>query len=153
MKKGSILTCGSWKAARQLCNILAEEEGSTMDIVHCYDAINQFNAWYPKYQKRCLNRARQLPTVTALRLPYIEKAKEIFQDELKKMINKGLTKLETINNIFWHYYGMNAGPLRVMESGDLAQKLAEQLVSDSVDRDGIDDKQEEELPPFTVDQI
>ena len=124
-----------------------------MDIVHCYDAINQFNAWYPKYQKRCLNRARQLPTVTALRLPYIEKAKEIFQDELKKMINKGLTKLETINNIFWHYYGMNAGPLRVMESGDLAQKLAEQLVSDSVDRDGIDDKQEEELPPFTVDQI
>jgi hypothetical protein len=138
MKKGSILTCGSWKAARQLCNILAEEEGSTMDIVHCYDAINQFNAWYPKYQKRCLNRARQLPTVTALRLPYIEKAKEIFQDELKKMINKGLTKLETINNIFWHYYGMNSGPLRVMEIEELAQKFAEQLVSDSVERDGTD---------------
>ena len=54
------------------------------------------------------------------------------------MINKGLTKLETINNIFWHYYGMNSGPLRVMEIEELAQKFAEQLVSDSVERDGTD---------------
>jgi hypothetical protein len=56
---------------------------------------------------------------------------------LKKMINKGLTTLETIN-IFKHYYGMNAGPLRVMKRGELAQKLADQLVSDSVERDGTD---------------
>ena len=62
-----------------------------MDIVHCYDAINTFNVWYPSYLKRCLNRDSQF-IVTAL--VYIEKAKEISQDEFKEEINKGLKNHE-----------------------------------------------------------
>ena len=126
-----------------------------MDIVHCYNAILSFANWYPKFQEeRCLYRASQLPAVKALRLPYIEKAKDILSlYELVLMIYKGLSKRQTIN-IFQHYYGMNAGPLRDMERVDLVQKLADQLVSDLVGRDGTDDKQEEEVPaPFTVYQI
>jgi hypothetical protein len=92
LKEGSALTCGSWTAAKWLCDKLAAEEGSTMDIVHCYDAINTFNVWYPSYLKRCLNRDSQLPIVTAL--VYIEKAKEISQDEFKEEINKGLKNHE-----------------------------------------------------------
>jgi hypothetical protein len=154
-KKKSILTCGCWDAAERLCEILTAKVGSIMDIVHCYNAILSFANWYPKFQEeRCLYRASQLPAVKALRLPYIEKAKDILSlYELVLMIYKGLSKRQTIN-IFQHYYGMNTGPLRDMERVDLVQKLADQLVSDLVGRDGTDDKQEEEVPaPFTVYQI
>ena len=150
---GDELTCGCWDAAKRLCGILAKEVGSTMDIVHCWDAVWNFGHWYPQYQKRCLYRTSQLPTVKALRLPYIEKAKDISLGVLVQLIYKGLTKIQTIR-IFWHYYGINWGPLRKMERVDLAQKLAEQLVLDSVGRGGNDDKEEEEVPaPFTVYQI
>ena len=148
-KKKSILTCGCWDAAERLCEILTAKVGSIMDIVHCYNAILSFANWYPKFQEeRCLYRASQLPAVKALRLQDI-----LSLYELVLMIYKGLSKRQTIN-IFQHYYGMNTGPLRDMERVDLVQKLADQLVSDLVGRDGTDDKQEEEVPaPFTVYQI
>ena len=132
MKKGSALTCGSWTAAKWLYNKLAAEERSTIDIVHCYDAINS-------YLKRCLNRDSHLPIVTALVLPYIEKAKEISHDELKEEINKGLKGHEIID-IFRFYYKASQGqvPYNNMNKRELVQKLVEQLVSDSVERDGTD---------------
>ena len=149
----SILKCGCWDSAKRLRDILKTKLGSIMDIVHCYDAINDYGDWYPRFQKMCLDRESRLPELKKLRLPYIEKAKDISLNELVQMIFKGLQTRQMIH-IFQHYYGMNSGPLRDMNRVDLATRLAEQLVLDSVGRGGTDDKEEEEVPaPFTVFQI
>ena len=63
-----------------------------MDIVHCYDAINKYAQWYPLFQKQCFNRERLLPAVKALRLPLVEKAKDISQHQLILMIYTDLSK-------------------------------------------------------------
>ena len=91
-----------------------------MDIVHCYDAILHYAIWYPQFRKRCLYRESRLPAVKALRLPYIERAKDISLNELILMIFNGLKKLQTIH-IFQHYYGMNSGPLKNGKIGPCAE--------------------------------
>ena len=125
-----------------------------MDIVHCYDVIMNYATWYPGFQKKCLYRESRLPAVKALRLPYIERAKDISLNDLVLMIHMGLPK-DQILEIFHHYYGMDLLRIfRNMKKVDLVQKLAEQLVSDLVERDGTDDNQEEEVPAaFTRPQI
>ena len=79
-----LYTC--WDSAKRLCEILTSKVGSIMDIVHCYDAILHYAIWYPQFRKRCLYRESRLPAVKALRLPYIEKAKDISLNELILMI-------------------------------------------------------------------